>query len=52
MKKFKDKCDNCKKFDYLKSQNGKCLCKCCRTKKIEYKQMTIFDFLKNKLEEK
>lgn len=28
MKKFKDKCDECGNFDYLKGINGKCLCNC------------------------
>lgn len=27
--KFKDKCDNCNRFDYLKGYNDKCLCKKC-----------------------
>lgn len=45
MKKYKDKCDQCGKFDVLKGYNGKCLCVQCRnqnsTKNI--KQMSIFD---------
>lgn len=48
MKKFKDKCDSCGKFDYLKGFAGRCLCKNCISKKSKLKnkkQMTIFDFL-------
>lgn len=30
MTKFKDKCDNCGQFDYLKGMNGKCLCLKCQ----------------------
>ena len=33
--KFKDKCDECGKFDFLKGFNNKCLC--------EEKQLSIFD---------
>lgn len=46
MQKFKDKCDSCGKFDYLKGIKGKCLCKNCadKIKPINKKQMTIFDF--------
>lgn len=45
--KFKDQCDQCKKFDYLKSYNGKCLCSQCRPK--EEIQLTLFgsEVLKN-----
>lgn len=32
MKKFKDKCDECGNFDYLKGINGKCLCSNCQNK--------------------
>ena len=31
---YKDQCDICKKFDYLKTVDGKCLCKEC-IKKLE-----------------
>jgi len=27
--KFKDKCDNCKNFDYLKGYGNECLCEKC-----------------------
>lgn len=31
--KFKDKCDNCGRFDYLKStDDGRCLCPKCLDK--------------------
>lgn len=39
--RFKDQCDNCKKFDYLKSFKGKCLCSKCLPKKV--KQLSLFD---------
>lgn len=35
MTKFKDKCDECNKYDYLKSINNKCYCSIC------YKKMLI-----------
>lgn len=44
--KFKDKCDECGKFDFLKGYNNKCLCENCRQKNklpIEGKQLSIFD---------
>lgn len=31
-KKFKDQCDECKKFDYCKGVNGKVLCPECASK--------------------
>lgn len=49
---FKDKCDECGKFDYLKGIDNKCLCPKCRKEIgatdnnvaiIEHKQLTIFD---------
>lgn len=46
MKKFKDQCDICKKFDYLKGYDNKCLCNNCIKKYIppkEEKQLSIFD---------
>lgn len=30
MNSYKDKCDKCGKFDYLKGINGKCLCLNCK----------------------
>ena len=45
-KKFKDKCDECGKFDFLRGYNNKCLCESCR-KKYEMptkgKQLSIFE---------
>lgn len=31
-KKYKDQCDECKKFDYCKGVNGKVLCPECASK--------------------
>ena len=50
-KKYKDQCDLCKKFDYLKGcSNGMCLCEKCRNTTITIvqkpkveKQLTLFD---------
>ena len=52
-KKFKDKCEICNNFDYLKGFNSKCLCdKCISTykdvnvkvyKKRNFKQLSIYD---------
>lgn len=58
MRKFKDKCDNCGIFDYLKGINDKCLCLKCQNlclngkkdnnieniSKYNQKQLNIFDF--------
>lgn len=54
---FKDSCDICGKFDYLKGINGKCLCSECRKEqneeknkknvKKEAKQLNILDFIDN-----
>lgn len=55
MNSFKDKCDKCGKFDYLKGINGKCLCSNCQNvinknqnnKKIVKKnknELNILDF--------
>lgn len=52
--RFKDKCDECGKFDYLKGINNKCLCPNCQNKvkdnvrqenrdKILEIQLSIFD---------
>lgn len=44
--KFKDKCDECGKFDFLKGFNNKCLCENCRKQynlPVEEKQLSIFD---------
>lgn len=52
---YKDKCDECGIFDYLKGINGKCLCSNCQNKinknkdikKIEKnnkKELNILDF--------
>lgn len=44
--KFKDKCDECRKFDFLKGFNNKCLCENCRKQynlPVEEKQLSIFD---------
>lgn len=38
---FKDQCDICKKFDYLKTINNKCLCKECFKKETMYKGMKM-----------
>lgn len=53
--KFKDKCDQCNNFDYLKSFNNKCLCSNClkilnipKNKKMKYKQLTIYDVMEDK----
>lgn len=35
MKRFKDQCDNCGKFDYCKGVRDKLLCEKCRTAKKE-----------------
>lgn len=46
IQKFKDQCDQCKKFDFLKSYNGKCLCKNCLNNVIpskKQKQLTLFE---------
>lgn len=32
MNNYKDKCDECGNFDYLKSINGRCLCSNCQNK--------------------
>ena len=32
MNSYKDKCDECGNFDYLKGINGKCLCSDCQNK--------------------
>ena len=37
MKKFKDACDECGKFDYCKGYNGKVLCPECIAKQEEPK---------------
>ena len=48
-KKFKDQCDNCRKFDYLISINGKCVCSQCFNEihseliNHENKQLSIYD---------
>lgn len=34
MTKFKDKCDECNKYDYLKSINNKCYCSRCYEKML------------------
>nr|DAJ59418.1 MAG TPA: protein of unknown function (DUF4428) [Caudoviricetes sp.] len=51
---FKDQCDICNKFDYLKSSDNKCLCSECFKKlniknnqkiiKKEQKQLNLFNF--------
>lgn len=47
--RFKDKCDECGKFDYLKGINNKCLCPECikniplNNKQFKEKQLSIFD---------
>lgn len=44
--KFKDKCDVCGKFDFLKGYDNKCLCENCRKQyklPIEEKQLSLFD---------
>lgn len=44
--KFKDKCDECGKFDFLKGYNNKCLCENCRKQyeiPIQEKQLSLFD---------
>lgn len=49
--KFKDKCEGCGKFDFLKGHNGLCLCENCiknynppiEKKPKKMKQLTIFD---------
>ena len=44
--RFKDKCDECGKFDFLKGVNNKCLCENCRKQynlPVEEKQLSIFD---------
>lgn len=56
MKKFyKDKCDECGKFDYLKVIDSRCLCSKCIKKennqnnqkiiKKEQKELNILDFI-------
>jgi len=35
MQKFKDKCDICGEFNYLKGFNNKCLCPKCLIKEIK-----------------
>lgn len=53
--RYKDKCDECGKFDYLKGINGKCLCSNCQnklnknqnikiTQKNNKKKLNILDF--------
>ena len=32
MNRYKDKCDECGNFDYLKGVNGNCLCYNCQNK--------------------
>lgn len=54
MNSYKDKCDECGNFDYLKGINGKCLCsECCKRQNIEnnkkiskkeQKQLNLFEF--------
>lgn len=57
---YKDACDICGKFDYLKSRNNKCLCqKCIKSSKITKEinnidlnkvvQLSIFDVRKEDL---
>lgn len=51
---FKDQCDICNKFDYLKSFDNKCLCSECykmlniknnqKIIKKEQKQLNLFNF--------
>ncbi len=51
---FKDQCDICNKFDYLKNFDNKCLCSECYKKlniknnkkiiKKEQKQLNLFNF--------
>lgn len=44
--KFKDKCDECGKFDFLRGVNNKCLCENCIKQynlPVEEKQLSIFD---------
>lgn len=44
MELFKDKCDECGIFDYLKGVNGKCLCKKCYYKAKEKRiQLSFFN---------
>lgn len=45
-KKYKDKCDECGRFDVLKGMDGKCLCSNCVNKKqqtSQKKQLSIYD---------
>ena len=45
-RKYKDKCDGCGKFDFLRGYKNKCLCENCLKKyelPIEGKQLSIFD---------
>jgi len=45
MKEYKDKCDKCGRFDYLKGvNNNQCLCNKCMQNMMY--QMSIFDMLK------
>lgn len=39
MKKLKDKCDNCGKFDYLKSLGVLCLCPRCLKEELKRKEI-------------
>jgi len=49
---FKDECDNCGKYDYLKGIDNKCLCPKCielvntKTGKIKSEQLNIFEEVK------
>ena len=46
MEKFKDQCEKCNKFDFLKGYNGKCYCPTCLkevTSQKKEKQLNIFD---------
>lgn len=52
-KRYKDKCEICNNFDYLKGFNSKCLCDKCistykdvkelKNKKKNFKQLSIYD---------
>ena len=51
MNSYKDKCDECGNFDYLKGINGKCLCSDCQNKlnnkknqKNNKNELNILDF--------
>lgn len=59
-KNYKDKCDECNEFGYLKGYENKCLCEKCikelkrktisKNTNINFMQFTIYDILRKENE--